>query len=403
MKQTEALILLNAYRMGVVPHRVDQTGLQRQTIQEGSQRLLQNLKEKSSATLLIQGEYGSGKSHALAQFKHIFLDEGFLVAHICIDNAFNLSKPEDLYYHLMHHLSIKSNAQATFEDIFGLWLDNLRSSPNRAAAAHDMKWVIDEMTHHHETFAHGFLQFIRSSLVNDTERAQQIASWIKGDLSLPAHIKKELGVKGNVNRSMAMDFLKAFLHLIHLMGYPGLILLIDELDLLKHQRVDRRECAFGTLRQLIDDQFNGSLGLMGMVLSGTPEIFYDTTVGFKSYPPLAQRLMLEKQGSYQHSPLIHLNACSIEELYAISEEMLMLFQHAYQSEFLPTAQTACHLTLMDFKKNQIGFYHISLRQFIQNYIGLLDDMRKKPHQKLYQMKVSFELRANGDMHFTNRL
>ncbi len=403
MKQTEALILLNAYRMGVVPHRIDLMGLQRQAIQEGSQELLNRMLEKSSATVLIQGEYGSGKSHALAQFKDTFLNEGFLVAHICIDNAFNLSKPEDLYYHLMHHLYLKNNAQATFEDIFGLWLDNLRSAPNRTAAAHDMKWVIDEMTHHHETFAHGFLQYIRASLVNDTERAQHIASWIKGDLSLPAHIKKELGIKGSVNRSMAMDFLKAFLHLIQLMGYPGLILLIDELDLLKHQRVDRRECAYATLRQLIDDQQNGSMGLMGMVLSGTPEIFNDHTVGFKSYPPLAQRLMLEKQGSFQQTPLIHLNPCTIEELYTISQQMLTLFQSAYQSEFLPSPQTACHLTLMDFKKNQIGFYNITLRQYIQNYIGLLDDMRKKPHQKLYQMKVAFELRPNGDMHFTNRL
>jgi hypothetical protein len=403
MKQTDALVLLNAYRMGSVPQRIDIASIDRPHLQSRYEDFFSSI-ISGPQTLLVEGDYGSGKSHALCLAKYQALEQGYIACHLTLDIGINLSKPDDLYYHIMHNLySHHTSIPSSFEDLFELWIDNLKNAPNKQLAANDIKWVIDDMTKYHNLFSQVFLNYIRASLIGDMERSRQIAAWLMGDPHMSAALKKEIGIIGSIDKLVALDFLKAFLHLIHLMGFKGMLLLIDELDLLVTYRSDVRERAFASLRQLIDDQYNGSLNHLSLILAGTPRVFRDTTTGFASYPPLAQRLRLDPLHSSLGAPLINLTQTTLEELYTLSTHLMSVYQQAYSCEHLPDDRHTAHLTLMNLKKDTPKLADITLRRFIQHFIMLLDDMRKKPHQKLYAMKMDLTLKVDGTMHFTSKL
>lgn len=404
MLKTDALSQLNAFRMGVVPSDLQVTTIERSQAKISFEHLLVKVKEDANDILLLSGAYGAGKSHLLKVFRQEALSKGFLVCHVAIDSSFRLNKLDTLYYYIMHNLyTDKGMSIATFEDLFSYWLDNLRHAPDKTLASQEIKWVVDEMNRHHEAFARAFMGYIRASLVNDVERARTISAWLKGEKNIPHMIKKEFGVKGDVDPHLALDFLKAFNHLIQLMGYQGLIIMIDEIDLISSMRSDQRALAYSTLREMIDLMFNGDLPHFGLVLAGTEEVYLSEETGFVSHPPLAQRLSLKNATSFKHDHMVNLNHLTIDNLHDIARQLMTLYRVGYDQLHDADPLTACHLVLMDFKKHKILFTEITLRQFIQSYTSMLDGVRDDPHAMIYQMNISFSLQDNGEMFFKNTL
>lgn len=402
MKQSDALLLINAYRMGSVPHHIHGATVVRPELFRAQEQMITALEGGIPQLLMVEGPYGAGKTHALKDLQNALSLSGFVVSTITLEPNTNLLRPDLLYYHIMHHLRL-GDKPASFEDIFGLWIDNLRHAPSRAMAANEIKWVTDEMNRHHEAFANGFTHYIRASLLSDSAQASRIAAWLKGDSSMAPGIHKVLGIKGSVDKVKAFDFLKAFSRLLQLIGYSGLVIAIDEMDLILKMRIDQREKAYGTLRHLVDEQIQGAFGPLGLIISGTPEVYMDSECGIRSYSPLAQRLGLEHQGSFIQEPFVSLKNTSLEILYHLSEHLDSTYRIAYGNVQLPGPQDTAHLVLMDLKKQQLRFQDITWRQYIQSYLALLDGARKNPHQRLFKQQLQLKLLEDGTMHFTNRL
>ncbi len=402
MKQSDALLLINAYRMGSVPTAIPEASVIRPDFFRAQEQMICALESGIPQLLMIEGQYGAGKTHALRDLQTSLSHSGFVVSTITLEPGVNLLRPDVLYYHIMHHLRIQGKP-ASFDDIFGLWLDNLRNAPTKQVAANEIKWVTDEMARHHEVFAYGFTQYIRASLLSDAQQADCISSWLKGDQSIAPSMQKKLGLKGSVDRLKAFDFLKAFTKLLQLIGYNGLVIAIDEMDMLTKLRSDQREKAYGTLRQIIDEQFQGAFGALGIVLSATPDVYKDAEYGIPSYSPLAQRLGLEGQGSFMKEPFISLKNTSLETLYQLSAHLVKTYFIAYGSLVMPSSKDLAHLILMDFKKLNLRFHEITWRQYIQNYLSLLDMARKNPHQKILSLPLQLQIKDDGTMFFKNHL
>lgn len=402
MKQSDALLLLNAYRLGAVPQHIQGATVIRPELFTAQERLIEGLEGGIPQVLMIEGPYGAGKTHALKDMQSALTLSGFVVSTITLEPHHNILRPDLLYYHIMHHLRLQ-NKPASFEDLFGIWIDNLKNAPTKLVAANEIKWVTAEMSRHHEAFANGFTHYIRASLRADEQQANRIAAWLKGDTTISPSLYREIGIRGGVDRTKAFDFLKAFAKLIQLIGYSGLVIAIDELDLLLKMRSDQREKAYGTLRQLIDEQIGGSFGALGLILCGTPDVFLDEELGIKSYSPLAQRLGLETSSYSIKEPFISLKNNSVQVIYQLSQHLHSTYLVAYGSLVLPNPKDITHLILMDFKKNGLKFTDITWRNYIQHYLGFLDDVRKRPHQRLLKMTMHFKLLEDGTMHFTNKL
>jgi hypothetical protein len=404
LNQTDALVLLNAFRMGVVPGPILEGNIHRSPIKDRLNLFIKDLEANKTNALLIKGQYGSGKSHTLSHFRYEAIKSGFVVSQITIDQGFRLSRLDELYHEIMHNLYANDASKiASFEDLFGIWIDNLRTSPDRSLASHQIKFVVDEMNKHHDSFSRAFLGYIRASLVNDTSKAHVCAAWLRGDKNIPASAKRDFDIVGAIDQKTAFHFIKAFSHLITLLGYKGLILTIDELDLIRNLRTDSRIATYSTLREMIDFQFGGSLGSFGLILAGTPEFYDDESTGIASHLPLAERFGISGGTSKGDTFIFNIATLTPDDLYRISTKLMQIYKLAYDQMTMPEAENACNLVLMDMKKDQLAFSSITIRKFIQNFISLLDNMRKHPHQKIYQSNITFKLSDKGDMIFKNRL
>lgn len=114
-------------------------------------------------------------------------------------------------------------------------------------------------------------------------------------------------------------------------GYPGLLLVLDEVETLQRVRSDARDKALNALRQLVDEVHSGRFPGLYLVITGTPA-FYDGPQGVARLAPLAQRLATDfpaealfdnpraeqlRLPGFTHDSLVELGA-RVRDLYADS-------------------------------------------------------------------------------------
>ncbi len=112
--------ILEAFRMGIVPHQdIELFTFGRENEIEILKRGLNNLKNGISDVCVIEGSYGSGKSHLLEYFRHLALKEGFATTycelHVQETPPF---RPKKVYHELVYNLHyIRDNYDYSFRDI----------------------------------------------------------------------------------------------------------------------------------------------------------------------------------------------------------------------------------------------------------------------------------------------
>jgi hypothetical protein len=114
-------------------------------------------------------------------------------------------------------------------------------------------------------------------------------AWLGGQPNVAAAVKREAGIKGDVDHFTSLSFLQGLLTLLRDSGRPGLLIVLDEVETLQRVRGDVREKGLNALRQLIDEVHGGRFPGMYLLMTGTPA-FFDGPQGAQRLPPLAQRL-----------------------------------------------------------------------------------------------------------------
>ncbi|MGE4183296.1 MAG: BREX system ATP-binding protein BrxD, partial [Limisphaerales bacterium] len=122
--------------------------------------------------------------------------------------------------------------------------------------------------------------------------ADGILAWLSGQPSVGAEAKRAAGVRGDVDHFAALGFLQGLLALLKDSGFPGLLVVLDEVETLQRMRGDVREKALNALRQLIDEIDAGRFPGLYLVITGTPA-FFDGPQGIQRLQPLAQRLHVD--------------------------------------------------------------------------------------------------------------
>jgi hypothetical protein len=119
--------------------------------------------------------------------------------------------------------------------------------------------------------------------------AEGLLAWLAGQPNVAAAVKRQAGVKGDVDHFGALSFLQGLLAILRDSGHPGLVLVLDELKTLQRVRGDVCEKGLNALRQLIDEVDGGRFPGLYIVVTGTPA-FFDGPMGIQRLPPLAGRL-----------------------------------------------------------------------------------------------------------------
>lgn len=391
--------ILNALRMGVIPDTVlDELVVGRTYEIEELSEMLEGIKEDGySSVKFIKGEYGTGKSFILNYLKQKAINEGFVVASLSITGGFNFSKFDGLYTAIMSNLEIKTEHHSrgtSFEEIFENWLKSIKKE-KADTASKDIYSVIASLNDYNNAFAMVLLTYIRAKINNDYELSNIAASWIKGDKNVSYELKKRLNVKGSVDIENAINVFRGFVSLLCLIGYSGMMVFVDELEMVMSNRADTRLKTFANIRYIMDACGTGELEKCGFIFAGTHELFVNEEKGFKSYDALNQRIGTAIGGAKEQvtnlrQPVITLKAFEQEDYYKMTEKIMSIHGTHYQYRAPIDMMTIYNLVMIECSK--IDKNTITVRNYSKKLLEILDLIEQNPELPIFKTKVSGMIR-----------
>lgn len=392
---TENKKLINTFKNGIVPERhLDFILTGREAEISELSRCFENTKNNIGSIKFITGPYGSGKTFLLNYAKNMALDLGFVVAKIEVDASFKFYNLEHFYYHVMHNLYVHTNtySKTSFENIFDMWINKLKSDSYRHQAPKEIQYVISEIGKYNQSFARAFMSYIKSKINHDAEMTETVVSWLTGESNIPFHLKEKFNIKGQIDKSNSIDFLKAFIKLITLLGYNGLVVMIDEMDFIIAERSDLRYKSYLNLRHLIDMTISGDLPQSCFIFSGSDKLFSDPEKGIPSYEALSQRLghaidvnthtLLDVR-----QPIMHLKRLEFEIYNELGEKLTYLYQKVFDLDLNITIDSLKNWVFLTYKEQGKEYGEVTIREFITKYIEIMDIIHQNPKNHIFKTEL----------------
>lgn len=299
--------VLDALRRGTVPA----TALD--VLAVGLDRLEPTLREELSQVKLgrglfkaVRGEYGTGKTFFARWVQDLALRQGFAVAEVQVSEVDTpLHRLEAVYRRLAERLSTADTRGGALRSVVDGWFYALEEEVLASGAVDpdDEAQLVEEttalmekrlaiVTRHAPAFAGCLRGYRRALLDGNAEVAEGLLAWLGGSPTVSAAVKRQAGLKGELDHIGAMAFVQGLLVVLRDAGYAGLVLVLDEVETLQRVRGDVRERALNALRQWMDEVDAGRYPGMYLLVTGTPA-FYDGPQGVQRLQPLAQRLHVE--------------------------------------------------------------------------------------------------------------
>jgi len=387
--------LINTFKNGIVPEsHLDFILTGRDDEIRALKACFENTQQGIGSIKFLTGPYGSGKTFLLNYAKKMALESNFVVCKIEIDSSLKFYNLKQFYYQVMHNLYVYNpqHKKTSFENIFDLWVSKLRSEAYRHKASNEIAYVVAEVSKYNQSFARAFLSYIKSKIKNDARNSELIVSWLTGESNIPFQLKEAFQIKGEVTPDNAMDFLKAFAHLIKLLGYNGLVILIDEMDYIMTERSDLRIKAYHNLRHLIDLTVTNALPNTFMLFSGAEHLFLCPDKGIDTYEALAQRLNYQNPYTSKlpldlTKPVMSLAKLKFEMYDELSEKLTYIYKKVYALELKITTSSLKNWVFLDFKEEGIPYQEVSIRAFITKYIAFMDLIHQQPEAHMFSVDL----------------
>jgi hypothetical protein len=223
----QARRMLEAFRLGIVPHQdVESFTFGRDKPIAVLDAALANLASGQGDVFMVEGDYGTGKTHLLEYMHHRALASGMVASLVQFDPAeVSPHRPKRVYREIVHNLRyIKDATEHGFRDLL------------RSATALDMK-------------DHSFLGPVLAKLGRTDAGQQQTEvfwQWIEGESTkeYATEQKSPFRVKGGQRIPALYDFstaadqycniLSGLSWMARELGMKGLVLLVDEAETVTH-------------------------------------------------------------------------------------------------------------------------------------------------------------------------
>lgn len=382
--------ILHALKNGVVPEEIDKLQIRREEELAEFDQLLQLISNGNGMIKFLVGKYGSGKSFMLKQIHNQALQQNFVVANIQIEKGVKFNDFQTLYYHIMHSLTTKGSKQSktSFQDLFHHWLLTLKNSDKESSIS-EVQNLISTLNDYNLSFSRALLFYVRARIQNDPELANAVASWITGEQNIPSTMKKRFDVVGKIDHTNAVDFLKSFIQLIKLLGYNGLVVLIDELEILMSYRSDTRMQAYQNLRYLIDNSYNSQLSNSLFVFASTNEWLDNEEKGPKSYPALYQRIGhgMKNVTTDLRQPIIQLRSLKQDELQHLTKNIVELYSYAYDFQLEISDQSLQNWVTLLLTKDGHQLEDLTFRSYVTKLMEVLDLYEQNPDSFMFKTEL----------------
>jgi hypothetical protein len=363
--------------------------------------LLDEAKNNKSPFKFIRGPYGAGKTFLSSWLRELALKEDFAVSTVNIGPDQPLSDLPVFYSGLINGLRIPEKSDScALADILESWLLTIhkKTSQIEGLSALDQKTrrrlseivekrVESELAYLSDLdpgFAPALRAFYRAKSTNNGVLASIAIAWLSGSRTMSHKMLNEIGVRGYLESNQVFPRIHALLEVIKGSRYRGLLLLIDELELIrKFPHTRQREQALEILRLLIDESGKNYFPGCLLIFTGTDTFFEDDRTGIKSYEALADRVStptsLEGVSSVRQ-PVIALKGLDQSQLLAIISRVRDLHGVAYNWDVLNKFPDS---TLLKLVQDWTAFGEDSVsrkpRPIIREFIHILDLCEENPN------------------------
>jgi len=254
----------------------------------------------------VRGEYGTGKTFFGRWLQERARAKGFATSEVQINETETpLHRLETIYRRLVERLVTADSNTGAFRSVIDGWFFALEQDVLADGSVHadDAKTLMErtealmeaQLTTISKTapaFSAVLRTYRRALADGDNQLAEGLISWLAGQPNVAASVKRAAGIKGDLDHFGAANFLIGLLTILRDSGFPGLVLVLDEVETLQRMRADTRERGLNALRQLIDEIDSGRFPGLYLVITGTPA-FFDGAQGVQRLAPLAQRLHVD--------------------------------------------------------------------------------------------------------------
>ncbi len=254
----------------------------------------------------VRGEYGTGKTFFGRWLQERARAKGFATSEVQINETETpLHRLETIYRRLVERLGTADSNSGAFRSVIDGWFfaleqdvladgsvgtDDANALLERTEALMEAQLATISKTA--PAFSAVLRTYRRALADGNNQLAEGLISWLAGQPNVAASVKRAAGIKGELDHFGAANFLIGLLTILRDSGFPGLVLVLDEVETLQRMRADTRERGLNALRQLIDEIDAGRFPGLYLVITGTPA-FFDGAQGVQRLAPLAQRLHVD--------------------------------------------------------------------------------------------------------------
>lgn len=299
--------IVDALRRGTVPRRgldILAVGLDR--FQDALDRELDTVAAGGACFKAARGEYGAGKTFFARWLSERAKRRGFAATEVQVSETETpLHRLETVYRRALERLSTPDCLDGAFRSVVDGWIYGLEEEVLGEGRADKgdtrrLSELTDELlekrlapiTRATPQFAMALRAYRKAQIEGDASTADGLIAWLAGQPHTGAGAKRAAGIKGDVDHFAALSFLKGLLSVLHDSGFPGLILVLDEIETLQRVRGDVREKGLNALRQFLDEIDGGRFPGLYLCITGTPS-FFEGPQGVRRLEPLAQRLHVD--------------------------------------------------------------------------------------------------------------
>ncbi len=389
-----ANVIIKALSSGVVPSRgAEQIAVGRKEEVLAFDRDLQDVSDGIGVFRFIIGDYGTGKTFMSQLVRTHAADSGFLVMNADLSPTcrFKGSNGEGVmtYRQLMSSISVKGMMDGgALEAVLQTWLDGLRSKAAEKSGKDPVSVSVREVEDliREETASMSYLPFyndFKKVLVKYYVRVRagrdvsdQIR-WFNGDCNSLKEAKEALEVGSCVREDNWFVFVKMWATFSSIAGYKGLVVILDQADVLTKIGSAARTSNYEMLLSMYNDLAQGHAKSLAMYVCGTVDFLEDPVRGLFSYGALRSRIeesRFEKDRGATSGPVMRTKPLTAEEQEALLLRILELHQIANEYES-PVTQEMVEEYMRDVMSNSSS---VSPRMLSRDFIGLLNVLKDDP-------------------------
>jgi hypothetical protein len=338
----ESINIINALRRGTVPG----SGLERIAVgldvEEGViGKQLDYVAQEGGDLKFIRGDYGSGKTFLVARALEMARNKGFVTSHVVISSTSPLYKLKALYQQICANLRTQEE-ERVIKTIVDNWLfaieerimavsgSGIEDAALETATEREIESALAGISEMNSALAAALRTYYRANNAGDFQLAQSALGWIAAEPNIGRDFKAKAGIKGDIDDTIALIFLRGLVTVMQGAGYNGLAIAVDEMETTQALPKNQRDKGYQTLVHIIDALDRGDMPRCFFLFTGTPAMF-DGSRGIRSVPPLYDRISVVQTDSFKNprQPQIILSKFDTAKLEQVALKMVDIYAQAF--------------------------------------------------------------------------